>query len=142
MSHLISTVRSQPLEYASTYQSKCMCRTEMCVYVSFGDGVLICISVRVPTALINHHDQKQLGEERVSFTSRPVRSPSSGKSGQDLEAGPDAQASEECCLLSCSPGLAQTAFFTVRITHPGVAQLAVGLGLSQSSIKKTFHRPT
>jgi hypothetical protein len=32
------------------------------------------------------------------------------KQGQNLEAGADEEAMEECCLLACSPWLAQPAF--------------------------------
>jgi hypothetical protein len=61
--------------------------------------------------------KKQVGEERVysAYTFHIVVH-HQRKSGQEhtqdrnLEAGVDAEAMEECCLLSCFPGLAQPAF--------------------------------
>ena len=65
-------------------------------------------------AVMKHHDQKQLGEERVywAFTSttlfiEEVRTGThmwqEPKQGRNLEAGAGAEAMEECCLLACSP---------------------------------------
>ena len=56
-------------------------------------------------------DQKQLGKKRVYFTSQfCVTAHLLWKSGQELEAGTEAEVVEEHCLRACSPWLAQSAF--------------------------------
>ena len=72
-----------------------------------------CLGVTV--AMMRHHDQKQAGEESVyltyTSTSQFITGGSQGRnSGRILEAGAGAEAMEGCCLLACSPGLAQPAF--------------------------------
>ena len=58
--------------------------------------------------MINYHDQKQPGEERVyisahSFTLQPtIHEVSVGAKGRSLEAGSDAETTVEHCLLVCS----------------------------------------
>ena len=73
-----------------------------------------CLS-RVTISVMKHHDQKQLGEERVYFTHHSYNSPTKAvrvetHKGRNLEAGADAEAMEGCCLLPCFPWLAQPAF--------------------------------
>ena len=61
--------------------------------------------------MMKHHDQKQHGEERVylayASTSLFIIE---GSQDRNLEAGADAEAMEEYCLLDFSPWLAQAAF--------------------------------
>ena len=65
------------------------------------------ILVRVTLAVMEHHDQKQLGEQRVYFihNSLFILKSSGGQElnqGRNLEAGVDAWAVKGCCLLACS----------------------------------------
>jgi hypothetical protein len=65
--------------------------------------VLICFSV----AVIKTMTRTNLGKGRLTF---PLHSPSSSKAragvqGRNLEAGAEAEAMEEHCLLAYSPGL-------------------------------------
>ena len=55
-------------------------------------------------ATMNHHDQKQVGEERVYYQRK-----SGLKQDKNLEAGADGEAMEGCCLLAYS-WLAHSAF--------------------------------
>jgi hypothetical protein len=66
--------------------------------------------LRVPIAVMKHHEKKQVGEERVYSayisTSEFIIEGSPGsnsKQGRNLEAGANAEAMEGCCLLACSP---------------------------------------
>jgi hypothetical protein len=56
------------------------------------------VLVRVTSAVIKHHDQKQVWEERVHLahtsTSQEL------KHGRSLEAGADAEAMEGCCCTA------------------------------------------
>lgn len=71
--------------------------------------------VRVSTALIERHDQKQLGEDMGYFVLQlPGHTHHMGSSGQDtqgrsLEAAAEAEAMEKCCLLTWFSWLAQPA---------------------------------
>jgi hypothetical protein len=85
-------------------------------------------------AMMKHHDQKLLGEERVLHFCFHISIRHQRKSGQELkwsrnlEAGADdAQVMEGCCLLVCSPWLAQPAF----LYNPGPP---VQGGLSHSGL--------
>lgn len=52
-----------------------------------------------------HHDQKQLGKKRFVSTSLSIPSPREvgpASQGRNLEAGSEAEATEECCWLACS----------------------------------------
>lgn len=60
--------------------------------------------LRVTMATMNHHDQKQVGEERVYYQRK-----SGLKQDKNLEAGADGEAMEGCCLLAYS-WLAHSAF--------------------------------
>ena len=59
-----------------------------------------CLSILVRvSSVIKHHDQKQLGEEKVYFSLQlPCHAPSLRK----VRAKAEAEAKEECCLLDCS----------------------------------------
>lgn len=90
----------------------------------------VCHCLRVSLAVMKHHNQKQVGEEiaYLSFTSilfivggSQVRN----SWGRNLEAGAEAEAIEECCLLACSSWLAQLSF----LQNPG--PLAQGWYLPQ-----------
>lgn len=60
---------------------------------------------------MKHQDQKQPGEERMDFThSSTEEFIINSSEGKNLEAGFDAVAMEEGCLLDCSPFLDQAAF--------------------------------
>jgi hypothetical protein len=65
---------------------------------------------------MKHHDKKQPAEKRVYFTHRSIeqlirrRIELIGLIVRNLEAEADAEAMEGCCLLACSPWLAQPAF--------------------------------
>ena len=69
-------------------------------------------SVRAITVGTTHHTQKQLVEEgphsiAYNSTLQPI---TEGSQGRNPEAGADAEAMEECCLLAFSSWLAQPAF--------------------------------
>jgi hypothetical protein len=64
--------------------------------------------LRVSVAVMEHHDPKQLGKEGVLFllyshitVYYPRKSGQELKQVKNLEAGADAEAMEECCLLAC-----------------------------------------
>ena len=71
-----------------------------------------------PSLLLNtdkHYDQKQLRREGFIPLTLPHHSLSwrearEGPQGRNLEAGTKAEAMGECCLLACSPWLAQPTF--------------------------------
>ena len=72
--------------------------------------------LRVSIAATEQDDQGNLGKE-VYFSSHfqgivhsRVKSRQELTQGRNLEAGTDAEAMEGCCLLACSPWLAQPAF--------------------------------
>ena len=67
-------------------------------------------------AVINHHDQKYLWRKGFLsvYTSRQQYITEESQ-GRNLEAGADAEAMEEHCLLACSSWLAQPVF----LYHPG-----------------------
>jgi hypothetical protein len=80
------------------------------------------VLVRVTIGVMRHHDQEQVGKERVYlvYTSTPqfiIKGcrKRNLKQGSMLEAGADAEDMEGCCLLACSPWLAQPAF----LQNPG-----------------------
>ena len=60
---------------------------------------------------MKHHDQKQLGEEKVYFPQFHTIVLHQKHAGQELkrgkkpECGADAEATEECCFLPFSPAL-------------------------------------
>jgi hypothetical protein len=72
--------------------------------------------------VIKQHSQKQFGEERVYFSlqfsdhSPLEKEVKANTQGRTMEAGIEAEAMEECCLLTQSPWLAQPAF----LQHPRV----------------------
>jgi hypothetical protein len=61
----------------------------------------------LPISVIKHHDQTQLGQERdytwMSMLLSIFREVRAQPSDMNLEAGPETEAMEECCLLACSP---------------------------------------
>jgi hypothetical protein len=65
------------------------------------------VLVRVTIAVVEQHDQKQLGEERVYLLTLPYTVHQSQDMNQDmnqvrnLKAGADVEAMEECCFLAC-----------------------------------------
>ena len=64
--------------------------------------------VRISTGVIKHHNEKQLGKERIDFSLRFH----STVHHWNLEAGANGEAIDYgCCLLACSPWLAQPACF-------------------------------
>lgn len=67
------------------------------------------ILVRLSIAMIKHHDQKCLGEERL-FSSYCLQFIIQENQGRNLETGPEAESMEEHWLLTCSPRLLQPVF--------------------------------
>ena len=73
---------------------------------------------RIPIAVMKHHDQNQLGEERVysAYTSAALfltggsQDRNWSKADWNVEAGAEAEGLEGCCFLACSSWLAQLAF--------------------------------
>lgn len=66
------------------------------------------VTVRVTIAVNKNHDQKHIGEERVSIPTVLHRR----KAGQEeFKTGADVEAMQQCCLLASSTWLAQPAFF-------------------------------
>ena len=86
--------------------------------------------------LHKHHDQNaswfiQLTFPRCCSSPKEVRTGThTGQEltqGRDLEAGPDAEAMEGCCLLAYFPWLAQLAFLIEpRTISPGIASPTMG----------------
>lgn len=65
----------------------------------------MCYSL-LSVAVLQHSEQTELREERVSFSSHcPVTVYHRGKSRQGLEAGTEAETMAKCCLWACSSGL-------------------------------------
>jgi hypothetical protein len=66
--------------------------------------------------VIDHHNQNQFGEERISCILTlpghipPLKEVRKGTQSRNLEAGAVAEAMEEYCLLACFSWLVQTAF--------------------------------
>ena len=66
------------------------------------------VSIKVTVAVMKHHDQKQLEEERVLFLTAPCNTSHQKQRGQELtrgrnqKAGADREAMDGCCLLACS----------------------------------------
>ena len=92
---------------------------------------------RVSAVLRKHHDQKQLGEERVYFLLQ--------LSGHippltEVRAGTQAEAVEECFVLACSPWISQPAFLhsSDHLSRVGTAHSA--LGSHQSLNEKMLNR--
>ena len=58
--------------------------------------------LRSPSIAVRYRDQKQLGEEGCLFLfTLQLTVQHEGKSGQELQAGTEAEVMEECCLLTC-----------------------------------------
>jgi hypothetical protein len=74
---------------------------------------LIPVSVlaRVSIAVMKHQDQKQLGEVKIYFSFQLSGHTPSLRKNRILEAGPDAVAMEEYCLLNFSLRFIYSAFF-------------------------------
>jgi hypothetical protein len=93
------------------------------------------VPARVSMAVMKHHGQEQLEEERVYFTytstSPSIIHRSWGRnSGRNLEAGTKSEAMEEFCLLACS-----ACFLIGPRTTGGIITMGLAL-LYQSLIKK------
>lgn len=75
-----------------------------------------------------------MGEDRVYFSLQSIMK---GSQGRNMEAGGDAEATEEQHLLACLPQLAQPAF----VYNPGMAPFtAVWAPPYKSLLKKMAHR--
>lgn len=83
----------------------------------------VAVSVRVSMAATEHHEQKQLEEERAYFSPPFHTTVRAGTGDRNLEVCTEAGTMEECCLLACSWWLAQPAF----------------LGSIEPSTQKWFH---
>jgi hypothetical protein len=98
--------------------------------------LVVCVSL----AVMKHNDQKQVGEERacLGYTSI-AQFTTEGNQDRNLEAGADAEATEEFCFLACS-----SCFLTeLRTTSPGVVPPTMGCpSPHQSLIKKMLCRTT
>lgn len=85
--------------------------------VQFISNVTLSIIDLVSVAMIKHHDQRQLGDERVYFTYTSIKFITEGnqgkhsKQGRNYKARVDAEAREECCLLVHSLWFARLAVF-------------------------------
>ena len=75
------------------------------------DNPNTCVLVSGSVTVMKQYSQ--MGEERLYFASASCGSLRETKAGttqgRHLEAGADAEAMEGCCLLACSPWLAQPA---------------------------------
>ena len=49
------------------------------------------------------HDQSSLGSKEFIWLLYPRAESTEGRQSRTLKAGPEAQDTEECCLLVCSP---------------------------------------
>ena len=85
-----------------------------------------CVSV-TSSYCETHHDQQTVGEERAYFIS-PLRVHQTGKSGQELKAGTEAEATDDGVLLTVLLLMACSACFltTSRSTRLGRAVFIVG----------------
>ena len=93
-------------------------------------------------AVMKHSNQKQRGEEVVSFNPLTLSTTAhhGGSQGRNLEAGTEAGALEEHCLLACSHGLLSLLSCSAQ-DHPlrgGPSHSRLGLPC-QSFIKKMPH---
>lgn len=93
------------------------------------------ISVRVSTAVAEHHDQQHLGKERVYFIlmhSPSFREVRTGTQGRSLGGSGWCRAVKECYLQVCSWRLAHPCFsIAPRTTCPGM--------VPPTSITKKMH---
>lgn len=73
--------------------------------------------------MIKQSDQEQLEENRVRFSwNSQVTLHYKGKSGQELQAGTEAEGTGEHCLLACPSCLAQPVFLVPHsMDYPEVA---------------------
>jgi hypothetical protein len=68
--------------------------------------IVIYVLVGVSIAMVKHHGQKQLEEERV-ISAHSLKSIIEGTQGRNLDARTDVETMEESHLLVCSPWLTQ-----------------------------------
>lgn len=90
------------------------------------------VLVRVTVAVIKHHNQKQLGEEKVYSThsSTQLIAHHQKQQGQEFKQGKNLGAGNscrshggECCLWTCYHGLLRLLSYEPRTTTPGIALL-------------------
>lgn len=101
-------------------------------------GILL---LRVSILVIKHHDQEQVGKERVYFIFLVVYY--QGKVRPEtqrwnLEAGTEIKVREECCLLACSSSLALVCFLLIYLlifTCTGI--LSAGMSVQRCQIPWT-----
>lgn len=94
------------------------------------------------TALINHHDQKLHGEERVYCFKHPIQSlffmevKAGTKVEWNLETRTEAQNMMEGCLLTCSHDLLSMFFYNLKPFTQGCSNESEWAFSHQSLIKK------
>ena len=99
------------------------CRTLVHIWIK----LLYTVLVRVSIPGIKHHDQKQLGEEKIYFSLYLHLTVHWEESqGRNPEVGTKPELREDHCLLVCSPWLAQFAFLAPRTTRLGVSPPTMG----------------
>ena len=96
-------------------------------------GQLQTVLVRLSIAVIKHHNQKQLEEERVYFSlHRPATVPSGMEVraeilGMDLDSGANAEATGGYGFLACNPWPASLFSYTIQ-DYPPKGGSALGPG--------------
>lgn len=106
--------------------------------------------IRVSTALVNHHNQKQLREKRLDFDYTSISqfntesSQSRNSAGQaHRKAGADEEGIEQCCLLACFLWLALLLSYRIKDNHLRIGTIYSGLGPPiQSLIKRVPYKLT
>ena len=88
--------------------------------------------------MVKHGDQKQVGEERIYLTCVSTsqfilkgHQDRNSKQGRNLEAGADAEAMEECCLLACLLACSLCCPAEHRITSPEIVPPTMGWAFLQ-----------
>jgi hypothetical protein len=80
------------------------------------------VLIKASFAVMKHHDQKQLKEKGFILLLLPGNNPSlremRDRNSSYWEAGTDAVAMEECCLLACSSSLLSLLSYGIRDHQP------------------------
>ena len=88
---------------------------------------------RVTIAAMKHHDQKQLGEERVYFILQFIGKGS--HSSNSRQPATETEAMEEHCLLACSVLISQLSYTPQdRLSRCGTTHSELGTGLPQACL--------
>ena len=108
---------------------------------------MVRVLVKVTTAATKHHEQSKMGGQGLLHSQFHITVHHQKPCGQELkqsknlEAGADAEAMEECCLLVLLPRICSVFLIECKTTSLGMASPTKGwFLLHQSLIKKMPYR--